>query len=137
MRCYHGTRNIPDCFFDSESGEYVCHMKDKKSGKILGVGYGSTRNEAISNARQTQPADGRIKRMIGWTTRHPVIVGSLAGAALAFRDAKHNDYYDWKRYAKFALIGAGVGLALYIGGKIIKSFLQGVRDATGRRSQTA
>lgn len=120
---------FPAVFFDKERQEFVCEMKDKKTGRVWSRGYGQTAQEAIANARHTQPSAGYIRKSIGWVVRHPIIGGSFAGVALAFRDAKNNGYHDWKRYAKFALIGATVGLVAYAGMKILSGFLKARKNA--------
>lgn len=74
----------PACWQDND-GTYVCEMRDKKSGRVWGQGYGDTRKEAIYNARNDQPKDMLIKRAIGWTWRHPFKAGALTLAYMAFR----------------------------------------------------
>lgn len=103
----------PAVHYDEAAGQFVCEMKDKKTGRIWGTGYGATRQEAIYNARKVQPSDGHIKKAIVWVARHPVIAGSVVGAALAFNDARHNGYHDWKRFTSIALTGFTIGLIVW------------------------
>lgn len=80
----------PVVFFDERSGLYKCEMRDKKTGKVWGHGYGERRQDAIANARYVQPSDGQIKRAINWVTRHPFIGGAAAGAMVAYYHAKRS-----------------------------------------------
>lgn len=66
-------------------GTFMARMIDKKRGRVWGVGYGDTRQDAIALARADQPGEHIIKRAIGWTVKHPFKAGGLALAYSFFR----------------------------------------------------
>jgi hypothetical protein len=67
--------------------------------------------------------------MIGWVTKHPILMGGAAGLYTAYRHGRYNGSHDWGRYTKFALIGAGIGLGVYVVKKIICGFANARRRA--------
>ena len=109
----HPTDSI--VFFDENSGMYKCEMRDKKIGRVWGVGYGDTRHEALINARRAQPPDGTIKRAIGWVTRHPFMAGAAVGVYLAAR----NGARTFSEYVAASVIG---GIAGWVIGKVTRLF---------------
>lgn len=80
----------PAVFYDDAAGSWKCEMRDKKTGRTWGIGYGATRKEAIYNARSEQPENGQIKRAIGWATCHPFLGGAAVGIGMAYHHAKQN-----------------------------------------------
>ncbi len=99
----HPTDSI--VFFDEATGKYKCEMRDKKIGRVWGVGYGNTRHEALINARRAQPPDGKIKRAIGWVQRHPFFAGAAVGVYLAAR----NGARTFGEYVAASVVGGVVG----------------------------
>lgn len=116
----------PAVFFDEAAGFFKCEMRDKKTGRIWGYGYGVTRQEAIYNARHDQPSEGRIKRAIGWVSRHPFIAGAALGAYLAFRQTRR---HGLKKGSPLGYLGAGavVGAIAWGVAKIAKGIKQAFR----------
>jgi hypothetical protein len=82
----------PIVFHDEDTDGWKCEMRDKKTNKVWGQGYGMTRQEAIYNARHDQPSAGKIKRAIGWVVSHPFIAGSAVGTYLAYRHARKHEW---------------------------------------------
>lgn len=78
----------PAVFYDEAAGTYVCEMKDKKTGRVWGTGYGENRQTAIYDARHAQPENSKIKEAIGWVQRHPFIGGAGVGVALMKREER-------------------------------------------------
>ncbi|KAF5417644.1 MAG: hypothetical protein C5S48_00070 [Candidatus Methanogaster sp.] len=66
-------------------GTYMARMIDKKRGRVWGVGYGPTRQDAIALARGDQPSEMFIKRSIGWIRRHPIRATLSVGAYMMLR----------------------------------------------------
>jgi hypothetical protein len=87
----HNRPTYPTVFLDTVSNLWKAEMKDKKTGRIWGTGVGETRDIAIINARHNQPKDSRIKRLIGWTIRHPFLGSMAVGTVLAFHQARKKD----------------------------------------------
>ena len=83
---------FPTVYFDEAAGSWKAEMRDKKTGRTWGYGYGATRQEAIYNARRDKPSEKSIKRAIGWVIRHPFIVGAAVGMYLAYRRAKNHQF---------------------------------------------
>lgn len=80
----------PSVFFDEATGKYKCEMHDKNTGRTWGYGYGDTRTEAIYSARRDQPKQSKIKRAVGWVTRHPFIAGAAVGTYLQYRRGRNH-----------------------------------------------
>lgn len=81
---------FPAVYYDEVAGEWICEMRDKKTGRTWGKGHGATRQEAIYNARHDQPAESKIKRAIGWVARHPFVAGATVGVYLAYRRGRYH-----------------------------------------------
>ena len=110
----------PTVYHDDATGAYKCEMRDKKTGRTWGIGYGPTRNEAISNARREQPNRNQIKRAIGWVTRHPFIGGATVGAVLAYHHAKQRQVD--LRLGDMVTAGIIFGTAAWVISKVIRFF---------------
>lgn len=75
---------------DENSGQYRCEMRDKRTGRVWGYGYGATRHEAIQAAAIEQPPSNAIKRAIGWVRRYPFWAGAAVGCFLRYRQARNH-----------------------------------------------
>ncbi|MFA6322847.1 MAG: hypothetical protein WCX71_05270 [Candidatus Buchananbacteria bacterium] len=80
----------PVVFYDEAVGQWKCEMRDKKTARVWGIGYGACRKEAIYRARNEQPEKNYIKKAIGWIDRHPFFGGVVIGAYLSYHHAKKN-----------------------------------------------
>lgn len=80
----------PSVFFDDDASAYKCEMHDKNTGRTWGYGYGKTRKEAIASARRDQPKQGKIKKAVGWVTRHPFVAGAAIGTYITYRRARNH-----------------------------------------------
>ena len=74
---------------ENGDGTFTAYMVDKKRGRVWGEYTSPDRMEAIIGSRNAQPSDGKIKRMIGWVTRHPIKAGIIVGLYMMFRRPIH------------------------------------------------
>lgn len=104
--------------FRLDDGTYCCQMKDKKTGRVWGEGFGENRWDAISAARTELPSDSRIKQAIGWVTHHPLIGGAAVGLYITYRNAeKHGINPTVKDYLSGAAVVGGI---CWVASKVVK-----------------
>lgn len=100
-----------------QDGLWKCNMVDR-DGRVWGEASADSRALVIQLARKEMPERGRIRKTLGWVTRHPFIGGAAAGAVVMYYNASRNNMnYGVRDY----LTGAAVlGGTCWIVSKVVK-----------------